>query len=273
MGFMEIKFPDKIAYGSSFGPAWRTDVTRVASGFETRDSKWAHPLYMGDVSSGIKEEADMQAIIDFFHQARGRAYGFRFKDWGDFEATDQVLLPDGGPTVQLRKSYAPGASNEYVRTITKPVDGTVSLSRNGSAFTDYTLDTTTGEITLDADSTASIDDIARDSSGTVTAPGHGFSDDDEIYIDGVNGMTEVNGEVYTITVVDADTFTLGTDTSGYDEYTSGGTAYKYVQSSESLTWSGEFDVPVRFDTDELSVVFEDYQIQSTSVPVVEIRIR
>ena len=271
MAFLEIKFPDKIAYGSSFGPSWRTDVTRVASGFETRDSKWANSLYMGDVSSGIKEEPDMQELIAFFHEVRGRAYGFRFKDWGDFTATDQPLLPDGGATVQLRKVYGTGANN-YGRTITKPVDGTVTLKRNGSAFTDYTLDTTTGEVTLNADMVF-ISNIAQDASGTVTATGHGLSTGDEIHIDNVYGMDEVNGNVYGITVVDEDTFTLGVDTTGYTEYRFGGTASKFVQSSESLTWSGEFDVPVRFDTDELSVVFEDYQIQSTSAPIVEIRIR
>jgi uncharacterized protein (TIGR02217 family) len=34
----------------------------------------------------------------------------------------------------------------------------------------------------------------------------------------------------------------------------------------------EFDVPVRFDTDELSISLDDYNIGSTSVPIVEVRI-
>ncbi len=269
MSFLEIQFPNDIAYGSTFGPAWRTDVVRVASGQETRDSRWANPLYRGDVSYGVKTEDEMNELIAFFHTVRGRAYGFRFRDWGDYQATDEALAPDGGSTVQLRKTYGTGA-NDYVRKITKPVS--ISVKREGAAFNDYSLDTETGIITLDADSTASIDDIARDSSGTVTATGHGFATGDEIHISGVNGMDDVNGEVYEITVVDSDTFTIGTDTSGFDAYTSGGTAAKYVQSDETLTWSGEFDVPCRFDTDELSTVFDNYKLRSTSAPITEIRL-
>jgi uncharacterized protein (TIGR02217 family) len=34
----------------------------------------------------------------------------------------------------------------------------------------------------------------------------------------------------------------------------------------------EFDVPVRFDTDELSISLDDYNIGSTSVPIVELNI-
>jgi len=200
---------------------------------------------------------------------RGRQYGFRFKDWGDYTATDQPLVPDGGPTVQLRKVYGTGA-NDYARNITKPVSA--ALKRGGTITSAYSLDTTTGIVTLDADSTASISNIAQDASGTVTATGHGFTTGDEIHIDGVNGMTEVNGSIYTITVIDVDTFTLGTNTTGLTAYTSGGTASKFVQSNESLTWSGEFDTPCRFDTDQLSREFTDYKVQSTSAPIVEVRL-
>jgi len=269
--FLEIQFPSDIAYGSTFGPGWQTDVVRVASGAETRTATWANPLRRGDVSYGVKTEDEMDALLTFFIEVRGKQYGFRFKDWGDYTATDQPLLSDGGPTVQLRKVYGTGA-NDYARAITKPISATVALKRNGSAFTAYTLDDTTGVVTLTADSTASISDIAQDASGTVTATGHGLTTGDEIHIDGVNGMTEVNGGVYTITVVDVDTFTLGTDTTGFTAYTSGGTASYFVQSSESLTWSGEFDTPCRFDTDQLSREFTDYKMQSTSAPIVEVRL-
>lgn len=34
----------------------------------------------------------------------------------------------------------------------------------------------------------------------------------------------------------------------------------------------EFDVPVRFDIDKLLVLFESYELQSTSVPLIEIRV-
>lgn len=43
-------------------------------------------------------------------------------------------------------------------------------------------------------------------------------------------------------------------------------------SSDSLTWTGEFDVPVRFDTDSFSANYEDLNASSVSLPVVEIRL-
>ncbi|MFP4104813.1 MAG: DUF2460 domain-containing protein [Phycisphaerae bacterium] len=267
--FLEIQFPEKISYGSDFGPAWNTDVVEVSSGREVRTQQWANPLYAGNVALGVKSPEEMRELIAFFHEVRGRTYGFRYKDWGDYQATDEALAPDGGPEVQLRKTYGTGL-NDYTRKITKPVS--ITLKRDGSTITEYSLDTETGIVTLDADSTASIDDIARDSSGTVTAAGHGFSTGDEIHISDVNGMTEVNGEVYEITRVDDDTFELGIDTSEFDEYTSGGTAAKYVQSDEELTWSGEFDVPCRFEENRITTSFDAYDSLSASVPIREVRV-
>ena len=67
--------------------------------------------------------------------------------------------------------------------------------------------------------------------GSITCIGHGFSTGDEIGFLSVAGMTELNGNAHTITKVDADTFTVGIDTSGYTTYTSGGTAYLLVDGS------------------------------------------
>lgn len=61
----------------------------------------------------------------------------------------------------------------------------------------------------------------------INAPNHGLSTGNVIYIYGVFGMLEVNDGPYTITVVDADFFTLdGIDATGYGSYTNGGAVYK-----------------------------------------------
>ena len=39
-------------------------------------------------------------------------------------------------------------------------------------------------------------------------------------------MTQLNGLLFAVTVVDANNFTIGVDTTGYSTYTSGGTAQK-----------------------------------------------
>lgn len=62
----------------------------------------------------------------------------------------------------------------------------------------------------------------------ITAAAHGFATDDIIAIWNVNGMTDLNGKLYKITVLSSSTFSLadvnGNDIDGedFDAYTSGG---------------------------------------------------
>lgn len=73
---------------------------------------------------------------------------------------------------------------------------------------------------------------------SVTCLSHGFTTGMKIRIGGVVGMTQLNGNDYTITVVDANTFTLdGTNGTGYTAYSSGGWAVE-------LHWSNAYDTAV-----------------------------
>lgn len=57
----------------------------------------------------------------------------------------------------------------------------------------------------------------------ITSIAHGFSNGDVIHIYSVTGMTELNGNDYTVANVTADTFELsGVDSSAFTAYTSGG---------------------------------------------------
>ena len=57
----------------------------------------------------------------------------------------------------------------------------------------------------------------------ITSPGHSLISGTQIYIGNVKGMTQLNSALYTITVVDANNFTLNnTDSTGFSAYTSGG---------------------------------------------------
>lgn len=65
----------------------------------------------------------------------------------------------------------------------------------------------------------------------VTAPGHGFANNQVIYIRGVNGMTQLNDKAYRVRNPTATTFELQTtsgsnvDSRSYNLYSSGGTAF------------------------------------------------
>lgn len=137
MSFLEVQFPTNISLGSKGGPKWRTVVTQVSNGWEQRIQKWEDIKASYDVGYGIREITDLKAVVGFFNQARGRAYGFRFKDWLDYSVTNEVIELDGSPTFQLQKVYGSG-SNNYTRDIRKPVAG-VTMLRNAGSFTNFTL--------------------------------------------------------------------------------------------------------------------------------------
>lgn len=59
----------------------------------------------------------------------------------------------------------------------------------------------------------------------ITANAHGFRSGDAVTISGVAGMTQLNGNTYTIDVLTVNTFSLrGINSTGFTAYTSGGTA-------------------------------------------------
>lgn len=94
-------------------------------------------------------------------------------------------------------------------------------------------------------STANITDVTQANPGAVTTgAAHGFNTGDQVTITSVVGMTELNGNTYTITVTAPTTFTIGVNTTGFTAYTSGGTAARVsVPTGGSGGWPWEFEVP------------------------------
>ena len=159
MAFDNVRFPLSISRGLSGGPERRTDVVMTASGHEERNSRWADSRRSFDVGYGVKSVDDLQAVVSFFEERRGRLYAFRFKDYTDYKscatlqtvsATDQVIGTGDGTTAifQLAKVY--GSQRPWTRSIVAPVAGTVLLALNGVATTHFTLDSTTGLLTFAA---------------------------------------------------------------------------------------------------------------------------
>lgn len=158
--FHEVSFPLSVAFGSQGGPERRTQIVPLASGHEERNTPWAASRRRYDAGSGVASLDDLHALIAFFEARRGRLHGFRFKDHADFKscapgvaatALDQPLgTGDGTRTAfQLQKTYG-SAPHEFVRTIAKPVAGSVMIAVNGVALSPaaFSVDATTGMVTL-----------------------------------------------------------------------------------------------------------------------------
>lgn len=126
MTFEEVRFPEAIAYGATGGPEFATDMVVNQGGVEYRNANWAQGRGRYVVSHAIKTQSQLNALLAFFRARKGRAHGFRFKDWTDYSALDEAVGVGNGveTAFQLVKSYSSG-SVTYLRTISKPVAGTV----------------------------------------------------------------------------------------------------------------------------------------------------
>lgn len=273
------RFPENISYGASGGPVFNTIITINDGGYEQRLSRWQYPLHAYDVSHGARDQADIDTIKHFFMNVQGQKTGFRFKDWSDYTVTtaESNMAYSFGGIYQLGKDYVSGPST-LTRAITKPVDTTYAIYRDavlqaeGAGAGEYAIDITTGIATFVPDATGVITGITQANPGVITDVGHGRSNGETIELSSIGGMTELNGQTVTVTVLTADTFSIGVDTTTYTAYTSGGVWEIFAQAGEVYTWSGEFDVPVRFGTDQMITVILDKNISSWGqIPLVELR--
>jgi uncharacterized protein (TIGR02217 family) len=155
--FVDIPFPDCIAFGAQSDPMWLTTVSASIGGEEWANQNWSDARHAYDVSFAVRTQSDYQQVRAHFHQVRGRARSFPFKDFLDFEVlqaegliADDAIEPTGD--FQMYRRYGTGAE-AYDRRITRPVSGTLIIYRTRSASTtvvtgDATIDYTTGLVTF-----------------------------------------------------------------------------------------------------------------------------
>jgi uncharacterized protein (TIGR02217 family) len=159
--FHEVRFPLDVSLGSRGGPVRRTDIVTLASGREHRNSRWASSRRRYDAGLGVRTVDALHAVIAFFEERRGRLYGFRFRDRTDWRSGqpsreptpfDQQIGTGDGTTksFQLVKTYGSSFA-PYVRTITKPVGGSVNVAVDGvkqEVGAAFNCDPTTGLVTF-----------------------------------------------------------------------------------------------------------------------------
>jgi uncharacterized protein (TIGR02217 family) len=209
MTIPSYRLPVGIERGSQFGPTFKNVIQEAISGNEQRYAQWTKCRGVGDLSYGLLTSdnplGDFAAILAVWRAHFGSLYPFRFKDWSDYQATNELFGTGDGSTVafQLVKTYDPSQ---------------VLLGSPGTRFYVRSITLVSG------------------------AP--------QIYVDGVLKTVTTD---YTIS------------SSGIVTFTSAPAAGKQV------TWTGQFDVPVRFDTDQLPVIMNESDLTSIrSIPIKEV---
>lgn len=161
MAFHDVRFPANLSFGSIGGPERRTEIVTLASGFEERNTPWAHGRRRYDAGMGLRSLDDLSALVAFFEARAGQLHGFRWKDWSDYKSCapsaapafgDQEIARGDGNTLsfQLIKAYVSGPAR-YLRPISKPVRDSVRAGVGGVerfAGIHYQVDHARGRVTF-----------------------------------------------------------------------------------------------------------------------------
>lgn len=158
----------------------------------------------------------------YFQDGSGTEHRIKTSDYAGILADDNttemtILLQDAYEPVMIFDANMPEIisdgdfSNNHI-TIGTTADYWVNIHVNGeSAGVNkiYEVDT----FMIAASGTA-ITGATQANPCVMTAVAHGFSDGDRVKISGVSGMTQLNGQIYTVAGKTDDTFQLNDDNSG-----------------------------------------------------------
>ena len=151
MSYLAVTFPPRIAMGAARDANWSTTTVRTFGGHVKRNANWSRAQHQWDLSFAIRNTSDYRDVVEHFHQVRGQAYTFRFKDYLDFEcaAADSACTLVSGDVYQIGKRY--GSTNPWVRKITRPKSPIVVYrTRSGvtSTISPVSIDYQTGRVTV-----------------------------------------------------------------------------------------------------------------------------
>lgn len=274
MPFLEVRFPEKISFHAIGGPGFLTNVVIVNSGQEYRNQVWAKQRAAYEVSHAARLPAQYKPLQAFFRAASGRQNGFRFKDWSDFEVSSSEgrFRKIDSTHYQLTKRYISGLAT-FVGTSTT----SLTIGTGTRTFTTQTGLSFVAGLTVRANRAADyptyMEGVVASYSGSTlvltiaTVVGSGTFTDWDLALSGATYYREITKPTATpsATIVGGSTPSVAT-TTGIVSFASG----------TPTSWHGEFDVPCRFDTDQMKGEILDKSrgeliIGWSSIPIIEIR--
>ncbi|MGB7387688.1 MAG: DUF2460 domain-containing protein [Pseudomonas neustonica] len=205
------------------------------------------------------------SVKSLFDRTYGGYAGFRVKGWDDFTtandgtsaytATDCTLNLVSPGVYQLVKEYgrdkpALASIGRPRRILFKPVAGEVAVSVAGQVLPadQWSVDTTTGLVTMAANKLRDITAVSKAASAVLTVGSNTFVVGDSVVVTGVAGMTEINDQRALVTARTSTTITLAIDSTTFSDYASGGTVQTQPITGEVVAGGCQFDIPCAFDS-------------------------
>jgi uncharacterized protein (TIGR02217 family) len=149
--FDDVRLPEDVEQGAHGGPQFQTSVVGLSGGTEQRVQNWEQTRAAWDIGYGIQDDDDFAVVEAFFYARRGKARGFRFKDWHDFICTAENIGTGNGTkrTFLFTKTYDDDVA-PFVRRITRPIQSTVKVYKDAVLqVSGYTLTVAGGYIKFD----------------------------------------------------------------------------------------------------------------------------
>jgi len=157
----------------------------------------------------------------------------------------------------LRKTTDPAGTDPLATNSNTTI--TVTDTSHGAEIDDYV--TITGGV---------ISAITQANPGVVTATAHGFSNGDVVFFEDVEGMSELNGNSYTLANITANTMELlGTDTSAFGAYSSSGFVNQIV---DGVSVRGHFPITGVVDANNFEIQTAATATGSTSFGGTQVKI-
>ena len=275
--YADVLLPNAILMAGVRGRQIRKNTrSQSGSGVMQVNVKWARTQRQYELGTSPLTVDQWQTLEGLFEVTEGGAYGFLMQDPKDTTcATGSGFLQPyttasigtiglgyGVPNLKLYKRYISAGSTRFKdRAITRPLAGPVVKRAGatvvyGGAAGNISLDTVIGTVSFVADTSQAMSSITvgattvlNFASGTPVVAA--FSVGERVYVTGVTGTaaSTLNNLSHAITAKGATSLTVSTVTTGLTA--AAGSAAKYPQASEAMTWAGGFYVPVHFMSDQI----------------------
>lgn len=262
--FIEERLDACIQLGAETSDSYFVDVSNTVDGSRYASLQNGLPARAFDIGYVLGNDELTASVESLFHRTYGGFAGFRVKAWRDYTtaldgksaptALDCTLNLVSAGVYQLVKEYGrdkPGLATigRPRRLLRKPVTGTTLIGVAGAVYpaAQWSVNTTTGLVTLAANKTGTITAISKASSAVITVA-NSMAVGESVVITGVVGMTQINGIRALITARTASSITVAINSALFSDYVSGGAVNTRPQPGEAVTGGCEFDIPVAFDS-------------------------